>query len=125
MGQVINMETYSYLKERSDAVLLMWHDGCEHSEGWVKVTGVKDLAELALSMLEATPAYQIGIREVGRMTPDMEISDFYETLAEMADEVGSNEGWFKVNRDTAEATIEHLIDIRLNPIHLKDFEPTA
>ena len=76
-------------------------------------------------MLEATPNYQIGIREVGRMTPDMEISDFYDTLAEMADEVGTSPGWFKVNRETAEATIEHLIDIRENPIHLADFAPKS
>ena len=122
-NNVISMEKYSYLKERSDAVLLLWQDS-EFGNGWVKVAGTEDLASLVLGMLEASPGYQIGIREVGRMTPDMEISDFYETLADMSDDTG-NEGWFKVNRETAEATIEHLIDIRLNPIHPSDFEPTA
>ena len=125
MSNVTNINTYSYLKERSDAVLLMWHEGCEHSEGWVKVTGVKGLAELALSMLEATPACQIGIQEAGRMTPDMSVEDFYETLGGLACEVGENPGWFKLNRESAEATIQHLIDIRQNPIHLDDFYPQA
>lgn len=124
MTNVIKMESYSYLRERSDAVLLLWQDS-EFMQGWVKVAGVDDLASLVMGMLEATPGYQIGIREVGRMTPDMSIEDFYETLAGMSDEVGENPGWFKVNRKTAEATIEHLIDIRLNPIHSTDFEPTA
>ena len=125
MSNVTNINAYAYLKERSDAVLLMWHEGCEHSEGWVKVTGTEDLAQTVLGMLETTPAYQIGIREVGHMTPDMSVDDFYETLAEMSDEVGENPGWFKINRDTAEATVEHLIDIRINPIHLSDFEPKS
>ena len=57
------------------------------------------------------------------MTPDMEISDFYETLAGLACETGENEGWFKIGREVAEATIRHLIDLRENPIHLDDFYP--
>ena len=123
MSNVTNINTYSYLRDRSDAVLLLWQDS-EFGNGWVKVAGTDDLASLVLMMLEASPGYQIGIREVGRMTPDMQISDFYETLAEMADDTGS-EGWLKVNREVAEATIQHLIDIRENPIHLSDFEPTS
>lgn len=122
MSNVTNINTYSYLKERSDAVLMMWQE-CDSAFGWIKVTDTKDLAETVLAMLEATPAYEIGIKEVGRMTPDMSVEDFYETLGGLACEVGENPGWFKINRESAEATIEHLIDIRQNPIHLEDFYP--
>lgn len=125
MRNVIDLASYQYLKERSDAVLLTWHEGIEGAEGWLKLTDTKDLAVTVLSMLEATPACQIGIAEVGRMTPDMSIEDFYETLAEMADEVGANPGWLKINRQTAAAVVAHLVDIRENPIHLTDFEPVS
>ena len=123
MTNVINLNSYSYLKERADAVLIMWNESEFGGRGWIKVAGTDDLAETVLALLESTPSYQIGIKEVGWMTPDMEISDFYGVLAQMACETGENEGWFKINRESAEATVRHLIDLRENPIHLDDFYP--
>lgn len=118
MSNVINMETYSYLKERSDAVLLMWHDS-DMTDGWLKLCGTEDLAHTVLAMLEATPAYQIVIRDIDRLPDGMEISDFYETLGEISDDIG-NEGWFKVNRQTATEVVKHLI-----ALHYDELEGTA
>lgn len=118
MSNVINMETFGYMKERSDAVLLMWHESDE-MDGWLKLTGTDDLAFTVLGMLEATPSQQIAIRDIDRLPDEMEISDFYETLAGMSDDVGS-EGWFKVNRQTAIEVVKHLI-----ALHYDELEGTA
>ena len=122
MSNVINMNAYSYTKERSDAVLLMFKDSVG-TEGWVRLVGTQDLAANVLLMLDASPGSEMGIIEAGRMPPDMTLDDFTETLAGMSDEVGEN-GWLKINREAAKATIEHLIDIRLNPLHAEDFAPS-
>jgi hypothetical protein len=123
MSNVTNMNAFAYTKERSDAVLLMFKDSVG-TEGWVRLVGTQDLAANVLLMLDASPGSEIGIIEAGRMPPDMTLDDFTETLTELSCEVGKN-GWLKVNREAARATIEHLIDMRENPIHLSDFEPTS
>lgn len=118
MSNVTNINTYSYLQERSDAVLLMWHDS-DHQEGWVRLCGTQDLAAHVLGMLEATPNQQIAIRDIDRVPDGMSISDFYETLGGISDEVADN-GWFKVNRQTAIETVKHLISL-----HYDQLEGTA
>ena len=121
MSNVIDMQAHKYLKEESGMVMLIWQqqEGCE---GWVRIVGTKDLDFNALVMMDGIPSGEIGMKAVARMTPDMEISDFYETLSGLACETGEN-GFFKINRESAEATIRHLIDMRENPIHLEDFHP--
>ena len=122
MSNVINMNAYSYTKERSDAVLLMFKDSVG-MEGWVRLVGTQDLAANVLLMLDASPGSEMGIIEAGRMPPDMTLDDFREVLTEMSDDVGEND-WYRINRDTAKAIVEHLIDIRLNPLHAEDFAPS-
>ena len=36
---VTKIADWEYLRERKHAVLLMWHEGDDHSKGWVKVCG--------------------------------------------------------------------------------------
>ena len=124
MGQVINMHQHQYMKEQAGMVYLMWQE-TEHMKGWVKVVSLDELAWSAAVLMDTTYEGGVSIKEAGRMTPDMSVEDLYETLGGLACEVGENPGWFKLNRESAEATIEHLIDMRLNPIHLEDFEPGA
>ena len=106
-NNVISMATHSYLKERADAILLMWHDS-DSMDGWLQLCGTRDLAANVLAMLEATPACQIGIRDIDRLPDGMSISDFYETLGAVSDDTGSD-GWFKVSRQTAIEVVKHLI----------------
>ena len=120
MSNVISLSKYSYAQERADAVLLMWQDS--GADGWVRLVGTQDLAATVLGMLEATPAYQIGIQEVGRLPDDMAIEDFRETLSAISDDVADDD-WYRVNRVTAAETVKHLTDIASNPIDPADFAP--
>lgn len=114
MNNVTNINHAKYLRERADSVLLMYHDS-DFMEGWVRLCGTNDLAYHVLAMLEATPAYQIVIRDIDRLPDGVSVEDFYPTLSQLSDETAEH-GWFRVNRETAIETVKHLIALHYDRI---------
>lgn len=121
MSNVTNMQDWEYLKERSDAILMLWSTITEE-DGWVKVTGTQGLDALILSMLDAPVSTQVTIESPELLADGMTIDDVHSVIEGIADDRDEH-GWFKVNKAACREAIRHAVDLALNPITSADFAP--